>query len=76
MSNFARTDTPTSPPRETNITERGRKRRRAGGYVWGVLAAVATVWVLAAARGGWWCAVPGVFVFQSALGFFQARERT
>jgi hypothetical protein len=59
-----------------NIGEGGARRRRLGGYVWGVVALI-TVIVLAVLHAPRWTtlllAIP---IALSSLGFLQAREKT
>ena len=59
-----------------NIGDAGARRRWIGGYVWGIVAAVALIVLLAEHAPRW----PRVFLLLpiafSALGFLQAREKT
>ena len=67
-----------TPPREhvANIGERGARRRRLAGYLWG-LVAIAVLIALAVSRAPrvttLLLAIP---IALSAVGFLQAREKT
>lgn len=63
-------------PHVSNITDRGRRRRLIGGIVWLGIATLATAALGLSRASGWWYALLIVPFSATALGYFQARERT
>ncbi|HEY7237240.1 MAG TPA: hypothetical protein VH539_23995 [Gemmatimonadaceae bacterium] len=63
-------------PRVANINDRGRRRRLIGGVVWLGIATVSTVALSVLHAGDRWYALLVVPFSATALGYFQARERT
>jgi len=59
-----------------NIGARGCQRRRTGGWVWSVIAAIAAGWMLSAHVSRALLLLLSVPIFFAALGFLQAREET
>lgn len=63
-------------PHVSNITDRGRRRRLIGGIVWLGVAALVTAALSLSRASTWWYALLVVPFSATALGYFQARERT
>lgn len=62
--------------RIANIGEAGARRRRAGGVVWLVISAAAAVALIALHEPRAWRALLVIPLALSAIGFFQACEKT
>ena len=62
--------------RAGNIGQRGCRRRRVGGYVWGIVAVAALAWLLTSESPRTMLLLLVVPIALAAIGFLQAREQT